>query len=134
MAGSATCIRLVWRPLVSCLIAYALVLQTILVGIASASLSVADQGNDGAAGFELCLHNVDDVGTPDELPNGHSEDDPHCIYCILAALQFLGAPIPSLLTFAFVSSFKLHLPIADWRDAVSAEYRSQRPRGPPLAV
>jgi hypothetical protein len=132
MTSNAVHSRKFWRQLTSCIVIYALVLQNLLVGITGLRLALADRTNDGLPAFELCLHNADG-SVPD--PNDKPDIDAcvHCKYCVLAAVQFLATPDSSrVLSVPVADTDEVFWLIADWRDEISAEYPSQRPRGPPL--
>jgi hypothetical protein len=135
MVRSATCLRSLSRQLTSCVIAFALIIQSVLLGLSGSFLASADRSDDGLAGLEFCLHNADgSVPSSNDTPSGNPDSYSHCKYCALAGLQLFAALDPLLLPFAISDSSKLVWPAADWRDEISAEYPSQRPRGPPLAA
>jgi len=129
---SDICSRKIWRQLTSCIVGYALVLQGILLSLSGVPAAFADYVGDGLASFELCLNSAgDDAPVAPDLPEGNHRGSIHCDDCVLAALQHLAAPPSSFILFinAILGEIRWH--IADWRDAISVEYRSQRPRGPP---
>jgi hypothetical protein len=124
-----------WRQLTSCIVAYVLVLQGILVGLGGVSLAFADPIDGGLPGFEICLNgSTGDAPSSADLPSRHVDGTVHCKFCVLGALQFPAAPAQSLLLFAIADLGQVLWPAADWRDAISVEYPSQRPRGPPLTA
>jgi hypothetical protein len=113
------------------MVVYALVLQSVLLGFSSAGIAFADPGNDALPAFALCLHNPDgDAPAPNDRPDADGRG--HCKYCVLASLQLLATPSPAPPSFAFADTKEPRWLIADWRDRLSVEYPSQRPRGPPL--
>jgi hypothetical protein len=124
--------RKLWRQLTSCIVGYALVLQAILLSLSGVAAAFADHTGDGLASFELCLNSAggDAFAAPD-LPEGNPHDSMHCDDCVLAGLQHLATPPSSFILFANASLGEIRWHVADWRDAISVEYRSQRPRGPP---
>jgi hypothetical protein len=135
MIRSATRLHFLARQLTSCVIAFALIVQSVLLGLSGGSFALADRSDDGLAGFELCLHNADgSVPSSTDTPSGYPDSGVHCKYCALAGLQLFAAPDLSLLPFTISDFSTLVWPAADWRDEISAEYPSQRPRGPPLAA
>jgi hypothetical protein len=124
-----------WRQLTSCIVAYVLVLQGILLGLNGLSLALSDPADRGLPGFEICLNgSTGDAPSSADLPRGHTDGTAHCKFCVLGALQFPVVPTQSLLPFAIVDSGQILWPAPDWRDAISLEYPSQRPRGPPLTA
>jgi hypothetical protein len=134
MIRSATCLQHLARQLTGCVIAFALVIQSVLLGLSGSSLALADRSDHGSTGFELCLHRADgSVPSSTDTPGGYPDNCDHCKYCALAG-QLLAALAPSLLSFAIFDSSKSVWRVADWRDEICAEYPSQRPRGPPLAA
>jgi hypothetical protein len=135
MIRSATCLRSRSRQLTSCVIAFALIIQSVLLGLPGSSLALADQSDGGLAGLELCLHNADGaVPSSTDTPSGYPGNYGHCKYCALAGLRFFASPDPLLLPFAISDSSKLVWPAVYRRDEISAEHPSQPPRGPPLAA
>jgi hypothetical protein len=129
---SVICSRKLWRQLTSCIVGYALVLQGLLLSLAGVTTAFADHASDGLPGFEVCITSAggDSADVPD-LPEGNSHGSIHCNDCVLAALQHLAAPPSSFTLFIVANAREIRWHIADWRDAISVEYRSQRPRGPP---
>jgi hypothetical protein len=129
---SVICSRKLWRQLTSCIVGYALVLQGFLLSLAGVTTAFADHANDGLASFELCLNSAGgDAPAAADLPEGNPHGRIHCDDCVLAGLQHLAAPPSSFILFANTNLGEISWHIADWRDAISVEYRSQLPRGPP---
>ena len=58
MVRSATCLHFVARQVTSCVVAFALVVQSVFLGLSGSSLALAPS-DGGLAGFELCVHNAD---------------------------------------------------------------------------
>ena len=129
---SVICSRKLWRQLTSCIVGYALVLQGLLLSLSGLPAALADHAGDGLASFELCLNSTggDALAAPD-LPEGNPHGSMHCDDCVLVALQHLATPPSSFILFANASLGKIRWHAADWRDAISVEYRIHRPRGPP---
>jgi hypothetical protein len=129
---SVICSRKLWRQLTSCIVGYALVLQGLLLSLSGVPAALADHAGDGLASFELCLNSTsgDASGAPD-LPEGNPHGSMHCDDCVLAGLQHLATPPSSFILFANANLGEIRWHVADWRDAISVEYRIQRPRGPP---
>ena len=124
--------RKLWRQLTSCIVGYALVLQGILLSLSGVAAAFADHAGDGLASFELCLNSTgDDAPAAPNLPEGNPHGSMHCDDCVLVALQHLATPPSSFIFFANASLGEIRWHVADWRDAISVEYRIQRPRGPP---
>jgi hypothetical protein len=123
-----------WRQLTSCIVAYVLVLQGMLVGLAGVSLAFADPIDRGLPGFEICLNGTTgEAPSSSDMPRGH-DGTAHCKFCVLGALQSFAVPTQLLLPFGIADLGQVLWPGADWRDAISFEYPSQRPRGPPLTA
>jgi hypothetical protein len=70
-----------WRGLVGCVVAYALVINALLSGVVGAEW--AAQAAAGLLG-EHCLTNVR-AAAPDQAPAGQPDDSSHCAFCTLAA-------------------------------------------------
>src|SRR5260370_18038010 len=66
-----------WRQLLGCVLAYALVLQGVLFALSSAELA-ASAAADASQSIELCVHDpADATGQPARRPDGN----PHCPFC-----------------------------------------------------
>jgi hypothetical protein len=129
---SVICTRKLWRQLTRCIVGYALVLQGLLLSLAGVTTTFADHAGDGLPGFELCVNGAgDDAPAVPDLPEGNPHGSIHCDDCVLVALQHLAALPSSFILFANPSLGEIRWHVADWRDAISVEYPSQRPRGPP---
>jgi hypothetical protein len=117
------------RRLVSCIAAWALVVQTIASGLAAGQAAIATSAPD-ALGFELCLHNADENPALPSAPSDRVPD--HCKFCIAGEQPFLAVPPPDphILVTARVASGCAPAPAA--RLPASGSYLSARPRGPPL--
>src|SRR5436309_1764740 len=101
MIRSDSCLQLLARQLTSCVIAFALVIQSVLLGLSGSSLALADRSDDASAGFELCVHSADgSVPSSSDTPSGYPDDCGHCKYCALAGLHLFAAMDPSLLLFS----------------------------------
>ena len=131
---SFICSRRLWRQLTSCIVGYALVLQGLLLSLSGVRVAIADELSSGLPSFELCLNSArgDTPAVPD-LPHGNPHGGIHCNDCILAGLQHLAAPPSALISFPIINADEIRWHKADWRDAIPAEFRNQRPRGPPQA-
>jgi hypothetical protein len=70
------------RPLIGVVVAYAVAAQSLLIALGGFALSA--NASDGAPGFELCQHDVQNVP---ELPVGGSKRPQctHCIFCFGAS-------------------------------------------------
>jgi hypothetical protein len=117
-----------WRRLVSWVAVYALVLQSILVGMAGVRAAAAP---DGIAGFELCQHSPDGGGTDTGIPGPHSLD--HCKFCLSIAHAVAPAPraLPRV-TFRVVLT--LAQPAHDSDIPAPPALFYEPPRGPPIAA
>ena len=116
-----------WRQLATWVALYALILQTLLVGVsgpARAGNALADQA--------LCLHDGEDTGAlPGEGPAG--EHDPtHCLLCIAIAYQALlpaRMPAPALSALAVMTAF---WPVTIAPADGSVQRLAHRTRAPPI--
>jgi hypothetical protein len=123
--------RTFWPQLIGCIVAYALVLQGMLVALSAAQVAVASASADGGLAVALCLHDPD---TAPIRPDHPGDDKAHCAFCIAGAHQLLAAP----------DQASGRLPIAgpvgaSWRpqDRLvpgSATFPDHRPRGPPSSA
>ena len=115
-----------WRRAVGVVLIYAVVIQSLFLGLAGVAASAST--NDGLPAFELCLNGHQDSPlSPADLPGST-----HCIFCF-AGTHFASAPPP------LVSFQRINLevgdawwPLENWRLPDFYEYSSAQPRGPPL--
>jgi hypothetical protein len=70
-----------WRGLVGCIVAYALIINALLSGVVGAEW--AAQAAAGLLG-EHCLTDAR-AAAPDPAPAGQPDDSSHCAFCTLAA-------------------------------------------------
>jgi hypothetical protein len=113
------------------MLAYAVAAQSLLIAVGGFSLPA--QANDGAAGFELCVHESSgSVEQPAKAPG--SAACTHCVFCFAGSHHaVLQAP-----------HFVFHAAYVDVADAIKPAdrplllgppaYSIASPRGPPLAA
>jgi hypothetical protein len=119
-----------WRALVSVIVAYCFVIQSLTIAVAGFSLP-ADAGQNGAP-FELCLH---DASGAAELPAGKSDpsDCTQCIFCFAGAHHAMVGAAP-----ADFHRVNVAMVVVPWHGDTSAPVRPARhaiasPRGPPFS-
>jgi Protein of unknown function (DUF2946) len=115
-----------WRGLVGCVIAYALIINALLAGIVGAEWVA--QAAAGLVG-EHCLTDARAAG-PDPAPAGQPDDSSHCAFCTLA----VGGPavLPSSPSAAVIAPRASALPGASDHDLVHGPgHPGKLPRGPP---
>ena len=113
-----------WRSLVGCLVAYALIINALLSGVVGAEWAA-----QAVAGL-LGEHCPTDARTAPPAPAGQADDSSHCAFCTLAA--------PPVVLPAESASARIILPRASaplWasdRDLILwPGHPGQLPRGPP---
>ena len=117
-----------WRGAVCVVAAYALVLQSLLFGLAA----VGDFAGAGSPGFELCLNGSQDgMPTPAGVPGHH--DDNHCVFCPVGA-HCLGAPPQSAFHRLRVEAAAIWSPVDDWRRPAFDQHSNVQARGPPFGA
>jgi hypothetical protein len=116
-----------WRGLVGCVVAYALVINALLSGVMGAEWVA--QAAAGLLG-EHCLTDAR-AAAPDPVPAGQPDDSSHCAFCILAAAPAVPPAEPP--------SARIILPRASAPVAASDHdlilwppHPGKLPRGPPL--
>lgn len=117
-----------WRRLVSWVAAYALVLHSVLVGIAGVPALAA--GSDLAAGFELCQHSLDPADAGRGAPARHGSGDAHCKFCTAGGPSFVAPKVPSV-SYAVIGTAKPLTPARANDVPSSPETFCEQPRGPP---
>ena len=118
-----------WRTLLSVAVAYAVAIQSVLIGVAGFSMPAdADQN-----AFELCLH--DASGAP-ELPSSKPalSDCTHCIFCFAGDLDAVIGTAPAVFVRVNVA-----MVVVPWLGGPSgprllARYTIASPRGPPVSA
>jgi hypothetical protein len=115
-----------WRRAVGAVLIYAVVIQSLFLGLAGVAASAST--GDGLPAFELCLNGHQDSPLSPAAPPGST----HCIFCF-AGTHFASGPPP------LVSFQRINLEVGDawwpldnWRLPDFYEYSSAQPRGPPL--
>jgi hypothetical protein len=120
-----------WRSLLSVVVAYAVAVQGLLIGVAGFSMP-ADAGQNVPA-LELCLH--DTSGVP-ELPASKPDlsDCTHCIFCFAGDLDAVIGTAPALF-----HRINIAMVVVPWRGDSSGRrlptrYTIASPRGPPISA
>jgi hypothetical protein len=113
--------------------AYALVLQTLLLGMVGASQ--AARAADGTADYVICLtHEGTATPAPSNVPDEYSGCSGHCILCAggvhTVALPPLGAPLGLVSATGEVVRWQR----PDWLVSAPFDNPVAQPRGPPLAA
>src|SRR5437763_1624042 len=81
-----------WRRVVGIVAVYALVVQSLLIGILGATVAARAAGGDALPGYELCLaHTADTANTPDG-PAEHSNCTEHCLLGVAGGQKAVLAP------------------------------------------
>jgi len=118
-----------WRTLLSVVVAYAVAVQSLLIGVAGFSLSA--DASQNAPAFELCLH--DTSGAP-EAPAGNPDRSgcTHCIFCFAGAHHAVIGAAPAVFHRVYVA-----MAVVPWLGGASGlrrltRYAIANPRGPPL--
>src|SRR6516164_8899576 len=115
----------VWRGLVGCVIAYALVLNALLSGVVDAEWAA-----NAAAGLvdQHCLTDV--AASPDQAPAGEPDDSSHCAFCTIVTAPAVIPGDPSSVT---IVHYRAGAPagVSDQVGPYDApHYPSKLPRGP----
>jgi hypothetical protein len=120
-----------WRSLLSVIVAYAVAIQSLLIGVAGFSMP-ADAGQSAPA-FELCLH--DTSGAP-ELPASKPDlsDCARCIFCFAGDFDAVIGTAPTLF-----HRINLAVVVVAWLGDPSGlrpptRYTIASPRGPPASA
>ncbi len=115
-----------WRGLVGCLVAYALIINALLSGVLGAEWVA-----HAAAGLvgERCATDAR-AATPDPAPAGQADDSTHCAFCTLAAGP---AVLPTAPPSATIVVYRAGVPAeASEQDLVPwPVHPGKLPRGPP---
>lgn len=122
-----------WRPALALVAAYALVLQTLLLGMVGATQ--AARAADGTADSIICLtHEGLATPAPSNVPDAHTGCGEHCVLCAgglhAVTLPLLGASLG--LVSVTGEAVRWHRP--DWLAPAPSDNPVAQPRGPPLAA
>jgi hypothetical protein len=115
-----------WRGLVGCVVAYALILNALLSGVLGAEWVA--QAAAGLVG-EHCLTDAR-AAAPDPTPSGQPDDSSHCAFCTLAAGP---AVLPAEPRSMRIVAYTIDAPgsTSDRDVILRLAYPGKLPRGPP---
>jgi len=115
--------------------AYALIVESLLVGILGATV-VARAASEGApSGFELCLsHNEDTAPAPSDIPIEHSSCLAHCLASVAGGQTPMLTPAAVPLIQVDCAGSAISWVAHDWQIPSRDWSLVSRPRGPPLAA
>jgi hypothetical protein len=121
-----------WRPALALVAIYALVAQTLLLGVVGASQAARAAG--GTPHAIICLTHESVAPAPSNAPDEHSDCAAHCILCAggvhAAAVPPLGISLD--LVSAAGEVVRWHRP--EWLVSAPFDNPVAQPRGPPLAA
>jgi hypothetical protein len=120
--------RRLWRGLVGCVLAYALVLNALLSGVLGAEW--AAQAAAGLLDQHCLTDTVAASDSSDQAPVQHPGDQSHCAFCTLAATP---AVLPSAASSATIVQYRaaVSVDVSDHDRPYLRCYTSRLPRGPP---
>lgn len=120
-----------WRSLLGVVVAYAVAIQSMLIGVAGFAMPADAEQN--ASALELCLHDASGAPT---LPAGKPDlsDCTHCIFCSAGDLDAVIGTAPALFQRVNVATV-----VAPWLGDPSGlklltRYTIASPRGPPASA
>jgi hypothetical protein len=122
-----------WRRLTGAVVIYALVLQSLFFGFATAPAAALTSVDAGLPVFELCLNGHQDGPlSPADLPGHHGDN--HCTFCFAGTHNSLAAPPQYPLAHPIIKAAG-----ASWAMAIRLsprpfQYSIAQPRGPPLSA
>jgi hypothetical protein len=120
-----------WKPVFAIIAAYALVLQTLLLGIAGASQ--AARSAEGS--FPICLtHEGPATPAPSDVPNRHSDCTAICVLCAGAVNAVALPPLGASLRFVSAAGDVVRWRRPEWVVLAPFDNPVAQPRGPPLAA
>jgi len=123
-----------WRLVVGIVAAYALVFQSLLIGILGATLAARAAGGDALPAYELCLsHDADTANAPGN-PAEHSNCTEHCLLCVAGGQKAVFAPANVSLGRIGVTASAVRWEAYDRRNPPGVHNPVARQRGPPLAA
>jgi hypothetical protein len=120
-----------WRRILSCLLAYAIVLQGLIFAVDAGRPAFAAAPDAAWAGFPLCSHG-DEGGSAPASPQAPATCD-HCILC-LAGVVFVSSAPPATPAFGAMKISDAAWLLAAPQLAAFLVNRSAWPRGPPTAI
>jgi len=122
-----------WRRVLVCALAYALLLQGLIVAWDTAQAAAGTAGDAAFSEFALCSHSGGTGSTlPGTLPHGPAGDN-NCIFCIGGAVYVHCAPPSAAQLIGSIVAEKV-TPLAARRLLAVLGNHSAWPRGPPAAA
>jgi hypothetical protein len=123
------------RQFAAMIVIFALMLQSILLAVASARLFANAAGDTNFAGFEICSHNSatyagGNAAAPGSAPK---RSDTQCCISCLGGAHALEAPLLSA-EFHLIALKILPWIFTEWRIPAVTVHAGARPRGPPRAA
>jgi hypothetical protein len=115
--------------------AYALFVQSVLIGILGAGLAAHAADGNAAPGYELCLsHTTDTAQAPADSPAEHSNCTAHCLLGVAGSLKAALVPPELSLGRIGVAVSAIRWETRDWQIPRGLHNPVARQRGPPLAA
>ena len=122
----------VWRRVLVCALAYALVLQGLIVAWDAAQAAVGTAGDATLSEFALCSHGGTGPTLPGAPPQGPVGDN-NCIFCIAGGVYLDSAPPPAGKVIGGIVAGEV-TPLAARHLLAVLVHQSAWPRGPPAAA
>ena len=118
-----------WRGLIGCVVAYALIINAVLSGVLGAEWVA--QAAAGLAG-QHCLRDAR-MAAPDPAPAGQPDDSSHCAFCTLAVAPAVLPAEPASTT---IVAYRAAAPAgaSDHDPILWPGHPGKLPRGPPQRV
>ena len=123
------CAARVLRPLTGVIVAYAVAVQGLLIALGG--FTPMAQAHDGAPGFELCLHDSQDLPAQSPAPTSDQSGCTHCFFCFAGAHQALISAAPSVFHRIEIKVGGAQAWASESVEAGAPAYSIASPRGPP---
>jgi hypothetical protein len=115
--------------------AYALVIQSLLVGILGTTVAARAATGEIVPGYALCLtHNEDTAPAPSDNPVEHSSCMAHCLAWVSGSAALMPAPAAAPSGPVDFAGYAILWAARDWLVPSPVSNPVARPRGPPLAA
>jgi hypothetical protein len=123
------------RSVIAILAAYALIIESLLVGMVGATVAARAASGTAPPGHELCLRQADDTApVPSDIPVDHSSCTAHCLACVAGGHAFALVLRTVSLDQLSIAADAVQWAAPDGPVSWPVRNLNARPRGPPLAT
>jgi hypothetical protein len=123
-----------WLQVASCIVACALVLYGVFLGLAAAQAVAIAAPDQTPLAFELCVHDGGTPFFPEGAPRDHGNTQFQCLFCVAGGQPFAAVLLLSLVPIFVQAAGAGVWRLAAWHLLDSPRYLRAHPRGPPFTA